>query len=253
MTGEEMRAVLLDIVRQRADSHTLQAGAVIGEAAERLGIRNDLRQEQALLTFWSDLFRTGYLAWGYNLSNIDPPFCHITEQGRRALANFSRDPANPAGYMSYLDSRVTLNPISASYVKEALATYNAGQFKAAAVMVGAAAEATVLALRDALRDKLQATGGSKIPDLDDWRIKRVLGAIESFFVARGNDLPRPLLEAFEAYWSAFTHQIRLARNDAGHPSSIEPITPDTVQASMLIFPELAALARGLQSWVDQHL
>ena len=49
--------------------------------------QGQLDQEQALLTQFYELFRTGYLAWGMNLSNPDPPFFHITEQGTNALDN----------------------------------------------------------------------------------------------------------------------------------------------------------------------
>lgn len=38
---------------------------------------------------------------------------------------------------------------------------------------------------------------------------------------------------------------------SGHPTSIEPVTPDTVHASLLVFPELAALATSLRDWVSQ--
>lgn len=68
---------------------------------------------------------------------------------------------------------------------------------------------------------------------------------------KGN-MPVPLYEAFEAYWPAFTQQIRTARNEAGHPTSVDPITPETVHASLLIFPELAKLGSELKSWVSQH-
>ncbi len=43
------------------------------------------------------------------------------------------------------------------------------------------------------------------------------------------------------------------RNEAGHPSSIDPVTPDTVHASLLVFPELARLAKGLTDWVSNSL
>jgi hypothetical protein len=53
-------------------------------------------------------------------------------------------------------------------------------------------------------------------------------------------------------WPAFTQQIRTARNEAGHPTSVDPITPETVHALLLIFPELAKLGSELKSWVSQH-
>ncbi len=39
----------------------------------------------------------------------------------------------------------------------------------------------------------------------------------------------------------------------GHPTSVEPVTPDTVHASLLIFPELARLANSLAHWVANDL
>ena len=248
--GEKLRRTVLEVVRElgaRPDSH-LQSGAVLQTSAQRLGIRG-IEQEQALLVFWGDLFRIGYLAWGYNLSNPSPPFCHITDLGRKALAAFSRDPANPDGYMANLRAIGKLNPISESYVREALATYAAGCFKATAVMVGAAAESVVLQLRDVLGTRLDVIGQARPPDLDDWRIKKVLDSIESLLAGKKGAMPRALLEAFESYWPAFTQQVRAVRNAAGHPASIDPVDEQTVHASLLIFPELVKLARDLEAWI----
>jgi hypothetical protein len=172
VTGEQMRAALLRVVAERVGSHTLQAASVLNEAARRLG-RLTHEQEQALLTLWGDLFRTGYLAWGYDIANADPPFCHVTEQGRAALRTLSRDPANPDGYLQYLRSKASVNPVAASYLSEALATHNGGHHKAAAVMIGAAAEAVVLDMREALAAKLDELKQKHPADLGDWRIKRV--------------------------------------------------------------------------------
>jgi hypothetical protein len=53
--------------------------------------------EQAVLTQWQELFRTGLLAWGHDLNNPNLPFFHLTDIGRRALANATRDPTSPVG------------------------------------------------------------------------------------------------------------------------------------------------------------
>ena len=133
--------------------------SVLNAAAKRLGIaqgRPDL--EQALLTQWSELFRTGLLAWGLNLSNLNAPFFHVTERGRQALANLTRDPSNPAGYLRHLNSVARVDPITQSYLSEALDCYVAGFFKAAAVMTGGAAESIILNLRDATVQRLASLG-----------------------------------------------------------------------------------------------
>ena len=58
-----------------------------------------------------------------------------------------------------------------------------------------------------------------------------------------------LRESFEAYWPAFTQQIRAVRNEAGHPVSVEPVTDRAVHSSLLIFPELAVLSSNIMHWI----
>ena len=147
-TGEEIRRVLLEVINEYSDKEggSFQSRGILDDAQRRLGIHNNVKMEQALLTLWHDLFRTGYLAWGYNLSNPSPPFCHLTDQGRRTLQHLSRDPANPDGYLHHLNQIATLNPVSNSYLKEALVTFNTDCYKAAAVMIGACSECLILEL-----------------------------------------------------------------------------------------------------------
>lgn len=250
MDGNELRRALLQVVAERAGSSNLQPASVVNEVARRVKLGPGIEAEQALLTFWSDLFRSGYVAWGYNLDNANPPFCHITERGRRILANLSRDPANPAGYLAHLQKGATLNPIAESYLVEALDTFNGGHFKSAAVMIGAASESLVLHLRDTLVSRLAALGQPAIAKLSDWRIKTVLSTIEDALTLKKKDMPVKLFEAFESYWPAFTQQIRAVRNDSGHPTSVAPIDEPTVHGSLLIFPELARIAADLEAWIS---
>lgn len=249
-----IREVLLAEIKAREPTsqmnQALQQRSVLDGAAHTLGGNYD---QQAILTQWNELFRTGLLAWGYNLSNPDPPFFHLTERGRQALSNLTRDPSNPAGYLRHLASVAVLDEIAMSYLTEGLECYVAGLFKAAAVMIGAAAESVILDLRNKTIRKL-ATLGRPIPrEMEDWKIKAVSNALYNFFRARKTEFGRELQEPFEAYWSAFSLQIRTTRNDAGHPTSVEPVTSDTVHASLLIFPELARLAENLRRWVDEDL
>lgn len=254
INGSQMRKVLLEVVKQYSHmGPSMQSGSILNEAARRLRIKGDTELEQALLTFWYDLFRIGLLCWGYDLSNAGPPFCHLTEQGRRTLQTLSRDPANPDGYLNYLSQSGTLNSIAQSYVEEALKTYNADCFKAAAVMIGAATESIILELRDILVDRIQASGQSPSKKLKSWKIKEVLDAVGRELESRKAIMPKKLAEDFESYWPAFTQQIRAARNDAGHPSNINPLTLDRVHASLLIFPELVKLACALKSWMQKNI
>ncbi|MFC2003450.1 hypothetical protein ACFLV4_05860 [Chloroflexota bacterium] len=245
-----IRQVILETVERQSPGGNLQTASVLHAALDTLGWQRNIQIEQAMLTIWHDLFRTGYLAWGLNFTNANPPHCHVTEQGRRTLQNLTRDPANPAGYLAHLMAVTTLNPIAQSYLDEALKTYNTDSYKAAAVMIGAAAESMTLELRDALLQRIEHFNLIPSRDLKDWRLKRILDAISKELNSHRNQMSVEMAESVEQYWPAFTGQIRKVRNDAGHPTSIQPVTHETVQASLLIFPELATLIKNLMTWVS---
>lgn len=165
--GQKIRKTLLEVISEVESKGYgyFQSGYVLQETVRRLDIRGrDL--EQGVLTYWHDLFRTGYLAWGWDLANPNPPFFHITEQGRKTLQNLSRDPANPDGYRAHIARLLKLNPIADSYLEEGLACYNAALYKAAAVMIGALAESVALELCEGLVDRVRAL---KLNDQRAWK------------------------------------------------------------------------------------
>ena len=253
----DIREALLKIVQKMRphgpNDPSQQQGAVLRRAAEELAVVNDHDLELAILTVWHDLFRTGLLAWGFNLNNPDPPFFHFTDRGRKTLENLSRDPGNPAGYLAHLDSLGTLSEVASSYLAEGLDCYVSGYYKAAAVMLGAAAESTTLSLRDVLVAKLTALGQQIPRQLADWKVKTVFDAMYFQLSSRKPNMPHKLAAELDAFWPAFASQIRSTRNDAGHPVSVEPVTPDQVHASFLVFPEVVPLSSGLEGWINTSL
>ncbi len=253
MDGNTIRQTLLEVVHEFAGkgpgrSHQI---SVLTEVAKRLEISGNHELEQAILTKWHDLYRTGHIGWGRDFTNPDFPFYHLTDKGRTTLGNVSHDPANIAGYLKYVCENYKLNPIARSYVEEALNTYNNNCFRAAAVMIGAASESAVLKLRDNLVKKMR-TLNRKVPsDLTSWRIKKVIDQLGGFVESSKADLPVSLYESFSSYWTALSSQIRMSRNDAGHPASLAPVTEDRVHASLLIFPEFLRLIKQLNQWVSR--
>jgi hypothetical protein len=212
--------------------------------------RGGQSNQQLILTAWFDLFRTGVLSYGLDFANPGMQWARLTDHGKKTLQQVSRDPANPKGYMALLAPILPAGSIARSYIEEGLHTYNAGCDKATAVMVGAAAEAIGLDLRDTLVGKMKALGKAVPKQLEAWQIKTVLDAIEAELEPQTKKMPQDLRERFSSFWSAFTGQLRISRNEAGHPKSVDPVTRDVVHSSLLIFPELARLARDLDAWVQ---
>jgi hypothetical protein len=244
----KLRNDLLQAVQEAAKNYplNLQAGSVLAKFRSPFP---NVEYEQTVLTLWQDLFRTGYLAWGISLNSPDPPFFHLTERGKKSLEDFSRDPVNPTGYLAYVAKQTTLNPVAQSYLEEALKTFNNDCIKSSVVMLGAAAESMALDLRDAFVSKIDPAKRKVPPDLEDYRIKRVLDCLEKEISAQQKTMPSVLRETFESQWAGFVHQIRIARNEAGHPKSVEPVTSDDVHGYLLIFPKLAKLNSDLLAWI----
>lgn len=256
-TPTDLRELIITVARDQQPrdqiAAPLQQGSLFDGVVNRLGGRVDAELERAILTQWHDLLRTGYFAWGRNLANPNPPFFHFTDRGRRALERLSRDPGNPSGYLRHLAEVAKLNPVASSYLTEGLDCFVAGFFKAAAVMIGASAESLILELRDITTQRLAQLKSAEPKGLSDWRVKTVLDALHGLIESKKGALPKALREEFEAYWLAFAQQIRATRNDAGHPSSVDPVAEEAVHASFLVFPELARLSTNLGSWISGNL
>lgn len=251
------RELLLTIISEQTSpnsSASLQEFTVLSEARVRLGPRaGDALAQEAVLDEWNDLFRTGFLAWGEDLGNSRPPFFHVTRRGRSALAAIARDPSNPDGYLRHLNSIGALNPVADSYLREGLHCYVAGLHKAAAVMAGAALESLILELRDLAVARFTVLNKPVPSKLNSWKIKTVSDALAEVFHRINAASDRALRDSYDANWTVFLHQIRVGRNDAGHPTSVDPVTSDSVHASLLVFPELARLAATLRDWIQTRL
>jgi hypothetical protein len=252
--GATIRRTVLETVQDLAQKGggALAPEWVLREVRDRLAVRDDINLHRAILDFFNDLFRTGQLAWGTDLNNFRMDGCHLTELGRKTLEHLSRDPANPDGYLAHLRNAVAPGTIAWAYAEEAVCAYAAGRYKSAAVMIGGAAERLVLDLAAALVARMQHLGKKTPKKLGDWRVKTLLDGIGEALAPQKPAMPVGLAERFDSHWPAFAQEIRAARNDAGHPSSIDPVTPETVQGNLLIFPEMARLAADLTAWVAKN-
>jgi len=257
-TAQEIRELILQIAERRKPKRPedgyLQFNTIRTEIRDHLkGARLSLQLQQEILTQWHELVRTGYFAPGGDLDNENLPFFHLTRRGEQAIQQLSRDPSNTAGYWRYVASIAPLNEIASSYLREGLECYAATLYKAAAVMIGGASESLILELRDTIVAKASELKQPEPKGLSDWRVKVVLDGLQRYLDGKKSDFQKELREQFEAYFMAFAQQIRAARNDAGHPSSVEPVTEQAVHASFLIFPELARLAKSLGDHCGQFL
>lgn len=244
------RTTLLQIIHalEKEGPGYMQAGPVLRRVAKELK-SDDVDSQQAILTIWHDLFRSGVLAPGYNLDNPDLPHIHLTDKGRKTLSDLSRDPSNPDGYLAVLKQYKLTDAIAISYAEESLNAYVNGCAKSAVVMIGCASERLVMIVRDELCSGL--TRQSKIisNQMQDWRYKTVRDAITLELDNKKSGMPQKLRDSYASFWLPCTEQMRQHRNDAGHPQSVAPVTNETVHANLLLFPTFANLALELCDWI----
>lgn len=81
LTPEIFRKTLMSIARDciaRGPGFS-QERVILRNAGDALQL-SSIEDQQHLLTAWHDLFRDGYLSWGYNIDNPNAPFFHITQR-----------------------------------------------------------------------------------------------------------------------------------------------------------------------------
>jgi len=224
----------------------LQSEVIARQVQQKLGVRN-IDTEREILTQIHDLFRTGHLAWGYNLANPGPPFCHVTDRGKRLVARAVRDPSNIDGYLQYISLITELDDVTTDYVREALHCYLHDLPKATAVMIGAANENLLYRLRDDIKSKYEELKQPVPKAINAKLAGGIAQGIRGF--CSSQDIDRDLGQSVEAIWGALEYAIRTTRNDAGHPERLTAVDFEHAEASLLVFPEILRLFASLGMWV----
>jgi len=258
---DEIRPAILEVLselqRDKRAVDSLQSGEVLGKLASKFQTVGDHEAEGAILAEWQAMFTSGLLIWGAHFRQSEPPFFHISKIGQSVIAELSRDPYNKNGYLANIDAHSNISAITRSYLVESLECYSFNQYKASAVLLGAASERCVLDLRGAVRDQLSKRNDPVPKSLSSQQIKTILSGLQKYFegnkkeIVKNNVGGHELYSEFEAHWPSFTQQIRIVRNDVGHPNSIVPVSRETVRANFLIFPAVAKMSTDLVEWCNK--
>lgn len=218
----------------------------------KLGRRVDVSLEQAVLDVYFELFRSGLISFCYSTSRGDLMKFRLTDAGNSYLEDAEHAPENLVGYLAGIPLPSGLSAVGQSYLDEALRVFGSGHYRAAAVLLGAAAESTVLEIRDAYVKKLEETRESPRSTLTDQNAsaKQIYEALDKTLTERKDEMPTDLAEEFDAHWYSFLSDIRLSRNESGHPRTIAPVTRDAVRAGFLQLRSIARVAADLKSWIE---
>jgi hypothetical protein len=237
---EEIRDVIVDILleRETVNYEPSQWVNLCSGVAEVFARRSATptqpfnRHDQARLhpsdaelsrdVFW-DLFRQGFITLGMNDSNPNWPFFRLSHFGQTTLQTQSPYRFHDtASFIAMVRKEIPdVSPEAVVYLEEAVSAFYAGCLLAACVMIGAAAEAEFLRLVDiAANSAKHGTTFAPVTKLSFIRQK-----ITKFHV-----LLKPLLpslshnsvEDLDTNLAMIQSVLRIARNEAGHPTASTP-------------------------------
>jgi hypothetical protein len=233
MTLVEQTARLIN--QREGSTANLGTGMAYQGAAAALHPR-DL--DNILEIFW-DLFRQGVITLGLNDSNPQWPFFRLSRFGQSEGARQPFRFHDTTSYIAMITKAVPdILPATRMYLEEAVAAFYSGCFLAATVMLGVAAEAEFLRLIE-VANVNSAIGKSFDQAKKERFIRAKIEAFRRALAPHLKTLPSAAAEDLDINLNAVQSIIRIARNEAGHPSGAPPPSREQVYVNLQIFVHYA--------------
>lgn len=236
MEKTKLRPPVLDWLRRHPETQFADVENGIREIMPEYKSHDALKLYEI---FW-ELLIQGVLAPGYNSSNLNLPFIHVTEYGKRCLEANTILPQDPDGYLERLQRLVgqPLDPIVLTYVRESLLTFLGGHYLSSTVMLGVASEQCTDLLIEAYSNSISDTSKKstfvKKVDQAGRSVKGRFDTLRNDLLALS--LPTELKDALDIQLSGIFTLIRYSRNDAGHPTG-RIVDRDMAHGNLLLFSQ----------------
>ncbi len=192
-----------------------------------------------------ELIIEGIIAPGMNYSNLELPWFHVTDFGKKVLETEKYAPHDHDGYLSRLKQDIPeLDKVVEVYLSESINCFRKGNNIAAMVMLGVASERVFLLLcesfEEALSDAIVKTKFSKIIELNS--IKPKIDFVMELLSKNKKRIPKEVSDNYEIMLTSIYNMIRSQRNELGHPQENPPIVRrDQIYVYLNIFPHYCAL------------
>jgi hypothetical protein len=172
----------------------------------------------------------------------------LTPAGKSWAAGDAAPPEDEAGHLAHIRALVTKpNRVVLEYVGEALRTFNRQAYLAAAVMLGAAFEAAIYDLSDAV--VIALVPGKRRNMLEDFDKKRKLHSMLALIaqVLQHGSVQAEFKSA-QLHLASLFDSIRIQRNEAVHPET-GTVSMESLRAAFDAFPRAYQVADRLTDWL----
>lgn len=198
--------------------------------------------------FW-DLFRQGFITLGLDDSNPAWPFFRLSHFGQKTLLTQSPYRFHDTNsFLSLVEKEVPdISREAVVYLDEAASAFYAGCLLASCVMLGVAAEAEFLRLAETAA-KSQAHGQKFAAVSQKNLIRQKITKFQDCLKPLTSALPHEATEDLDTNFLAIQSILRIARNDAGHPTGAAPQREQVYVYLQLFVPfarQLMQLRRAL--------
>jgi hypothetical protein len=208
--------------------------------------------ETLLIEVIWNLIVQGILVPGLNDSNQGYPFLRLTEYGKRCVAEDRLLPHDPDGYLREFHKAIpAADPIIVEYLIESIQCYVRGLNRAAAVMLGAASEQSILVLIGGYAASISDGVLKERFESEIERATSIFRKYESFsrrLTGVIGHLPKDLADNLDTRLRGVFDLIRSSRNEAGHPASGIEIDRDAIYAHLRLFIPYCKKIYGLIEW-----
>ena len=210
-------------------------------------------------TFSADLGLVNEVGWELVLEGVIRPsdpggqhmFLTLTEYGAKVVHSSDPNPHDPDGYLAALRKRVpAVDDVTLLYVNEAIACHRSRNYIAAILMVGVAVEHALVDLSEATATWLPPTEAANLRKVLDGQRKaaHLYDELRKRLDGKKSALPTDFAQHYEVSLLGMGTAIRLARNDAGHPTGQRFDRDDSAQFLMML-PRYLEHAVGLAAWM----
>jgi hypothetical protein len=200
--------------------------------------------------FW-DLFRQGFITLGMNDGNPQWPFFRLSHFGENTLKTQSPYGFHDTGsFLTLVRAEVPdISPEAVTYLTEAVSAFYAGCLLASCVMLGVAAEAEFLRLAEVAsnnptRGQIFSVVNKQVP------IRQKLAKFQECLRPLIPRLPYQATEDLDTNFVMIQSVLRIARNDAGHPTGSTP-RREQVYVYLQLFVPFARQLMRLRQTLDQ--
>jgi len=184
------------------------------------------------------------------------PFIRLTEFGKEVINNSNYCMYDPDNYIKDIQNIVKdLDPIIKQYTYESFRSYRFSLYFSAGVMIGAAAERSILMLLQSIMEFEKNT--KKVLQIKKLIERPNLGMIYGIVTDTINELiktkqiPYSVHEGCILHLMSFFEMIRVQRNESVHPQIVN-MNKTKVLLSLKTFPEGLRIINRLINWFEEN-